>query len=516
MTQTTSNDNVLSLRDRAPEHVDVLIVGAGISGIGTAFHIQDKLPHKSYAILEMRDAMGGTWDLFRYPGIRSDSDMHTLGFRFRPWTAAKSIADGPSILEYVHETAREYGIDEKIRYHHKVVGAAWSTDEARWTVSVERTDTGEEVELTCDFLMSCSGYYRYDQGYTPEFPGAERFEGTVIHPQHWPEDLDYTGKRVVVIGSGATAVTLVPAMTDEAEHVTMLQRSPTYILPVPGEDPVHQALRKRVNPKTTYGIVRWKNVLMQSLFYRASRRWPDRVRKLIRAVTIKQLPEGYEVDKHFKPAYNPWDQRVCIVPDADLFRAIRSGKASIATDTIETFTEKGIRLSSGEELEADIVVTATGLNLEVFGGVDMVVDGERVDMPSHMAYKAIMLSDVPNFAFAIGYTNASWTLKVDLTAEYVCRLLRHMERDGKRIALPHNDDPSVTEEPLIDFQAGYVLRSLHKFPKNGSKSPWKLDQNYPADLVKLRFGRVDDAGMTFTNPPARRAAETIEREAVAV
>jgi cation diffusion facilitator CzcD-associated flavoprotein CzcO len=489
------------------EHVDVLIVGAGLSGIGAAYHLQDKCPGKSYAILEARERLGGTWDLFRYPGIRSDSDMHTLGYRFRPWTDAKAIADGPAILRYVNETAREYGIDRRIRFQHRVVAADWCEADARWTVTAQRTDTGETVSLTSNFLFCCSGYYRYDEGYAPHFEGTERFGGQIIHPQHWPEDLDYSGKRVVVIGSGATAVTLVPAMTDRAAHVTMLQRSPSYIMTVPGEDPIANALRGRLPARIAYGITRWKNVALATALYRASRRWPDAVRKLIRAQVVKQLPPGYDVDTHFKPRYNPWDQRLCLVPQGDLFEAISKGKASIVTDQIETFTERGLRLRSGAELEADIVVTATGLNLLAFGGLELSLDGREVHLPETMAYKGMMLSGVPNFAFAIGYTNASWTLKVDLTAEYVCRLLKHMDQQGRRICVPENQDPTVTPEPLLDFQAGYVLRSLDAFPKQGSKTPWKLRQNYARDLLTLRFGSVTDPGMTFKNPtPAPAAA----------
>jgi monooxygenase len=494
------------------EHVDVLIVGAGISGIGAAYHVQDALPGRRYAILEARERLGGTWDLFRYPGIRSDSDMHTLGYRFRPWTEAKAIADGPSILRYVQDTAREHGIDEHIRYGHRVVRAAWSTADARWTVDVERAGSGETVTLTCDFLFCCSGYYRYDEGYTPELPGTDRFGGRIVHPQHWPEDLDYDGRRVVVIGSGATAVTLVPAMTDRAAHVTMLQRSPSYIMAVPGEDPVANVLRRRLPERLAYRIVRWKNVALHTLVYRASRRWPDRVRKLIRAQVRRQLPDGYDVDTHFKPSYDPWDQRLCIVPQGDLFTAIRAGHASVVTDHIETFTERGIRLRSGAELEADIVVTATGLNLLAFGGLQLSVDGADVDLSETMAYKGMMLSGVPNFAFAIGYTNASWTLKVDLAAQYVCRLLAELDRTGTRICVPRNDDPTVTPEPLLDFQAGYVLRSLDAFPKQGSKAPWKLRQNYLRDVATLRYGTLDD-GMTFTNPPAVAAERGLAAQA---
>ena len=486
-----------------PEHVNVLIVGAGISGIGAAFHLQDKTD-KSYAILEARDSMGGTWDLFRYPGIRSDSDMHTLGFRFRPWAKDDSIADGASILSYVKETAAEYGIDRKIRYGHRVVRASWLTDDARWTVEVERADGGEKVLLTCDFLFAASGYYSYEEGYTPELPGTGEFGGRIVHPQAWPEDLDYAGKRVVVIGSGATAVTLLPSMADTAGHVTMLQRSPSYVLSLPREDPVQQKLERFLPKRAVYAAVRWKNIAVHSGFYQLSRRKPDRVRAMIRGAAKKQLPEGYPVDTHFKPRYDPWDQRLCMVPNGDLFRAIRKGTASIVTDRIETFTPTGIRLESGQELEADIVVTATGLDLQLFGGAELSVDGEKVALPETMAYKSMMLSGVPNFAFAIGYTNASWTLKVDLVAEYMCRLLNHMDRRGKRIAVAENDDPSVTEEPLIDFQSGYVQRSIHKLPHQGSKAPWKLRQNYPRDLVTLRFGRVTDSAVTFSNPPKQR------------
>jgi monooxygenase len=483
-------DTVLSGED----HFDVLIVGAGLSGIGAAHHLQAELPHKRFAILEARERVGGTWDLFRYPGVRSDSDMHTLGYRFRPWTEAQAIADGPSILRYVNDTAREAGIDRHIRFNHKVTRLDWSSDEARWTVTAERTDTGETVHLTASFVYSCSGYYRYDQGYSPQFPGAERFGGRIVHPQHWPEDLDYAGKRVVVIGSGATAVTLVPAMTDKAAHVTMLQRTPTYILAVPGEDPAASALRF-LPDRLAYPLIRWKNVALHTLVFRASRRWPKLMRNVIRRTVERRLPDGFDVDKHFKPPYNPWEQRLCIVPDGDLFDALCEGKASIVTDHVETFTESGIRLRSGEELEADVIVTATGLELLPLGGVELVVDGREVELPETMAYKAMMLSDVPNYAFAIGYTNASWTLKADLTSEYVCRLLAHMDKRGYRVAVPRRD-PDIAEEPLLDFTSGYVLRSLHKFPKQGSRAPWRVHQNYPKDVVALRYGSVAD-GMRF-------------------
>ena len=489
---------------RETEHVDVLLIGAGLSGIGAARHLQERRPHDSFLILEAREALGGTWDLFRYPGIRSDSDMYTLGYRFKPWTDPKAIADGPAILGYVRETARETGIDRHIRYGHKVVRAEWSSADARWTVTAERTDTGETVMLTCGFLYGCTGYYRYDEGYTPQFPGRERFQGQVVHPQHWPEDLDYAGKRVVVIGSGATAVTLVPALAGDAAHVTMLQRSPTYIVSVPEEDPVAGVVRRHLPDKVAYPLLRWKNVALTSAIYKLSRRYPDRMRALFRRGVVREVPAGYAVDTHFNPRYDPWDQRLCVVPGGDLFRAIRHGDASIVTDTIETFTERGIRLTSGQELAADIIVTATGLNLLAFGGIELVVDGEPVHLPDTMAYKSLMLSDVPNFAYALGYTNLSWTLKADLTAEYVCRLLDHMERAGVAAAVPSRD-AGVQEEPFLDFQAGYVLRSLDAFPKQGSAAPWKVHMDYARDLWMLRRGSVTD-GMRFFGVRSRPRA----------
>jgi cation diffusion facilitator CzcD-associated flavoprotein CzcO len=479
------------------ERVDVLIVGAGISGIGAAHHLQERCPGKTYAILEAREAIGGTWDLFRYPGIRSDSDMHTLGYRFRPWTAAKSIADGESILEYVRETAREAGIDRKVRFGHRVLRASWSSEEARWTVTAEGPD-GATMTISAAFLMNCTGYYRYDQGYTPEFEGIEDFEGSVIHPQHWPEEPDYAGKRVVVIGSGATAVTLVPAMAKDAAHVTMLQRSPTYIVSVPGEDPIAELLRKFLPHRAVYPIVRWKNVAIQSLIYRLSRKRPGFVKKLIRKGVTSALPAGYDVDTHFKPKYNPWDQRMCIVPDSDLFKSLSDGSADIVTDHIERFTAKGIKLKSGRELEADVVVTATGLNLLFFGGMKLEIDGVEPEQSHMLTYKGMMLSDVPNLAFTIGYTNASWTLKADLVAEYLCRLLNHMDANGYDVCMPHLSDPSVSEEPILDFSSGYVVRAVAELPKQGSKEPWKLRQNYAVDLRALRYGPLEDGAMTFS------------------
>ena len=482
------------------EHLDVLIVGAGLSGIGAAYYVQRAFPERSYAILESREAIGGTWDLFRYPGIRSDSDMHTLGYRFRPWTEAEAIADGPAILRYVRATASDHGIESSIRFRHRVLRAEWSTPDARWTVTARRTDNGETVTLTCDFLVSCAGYYRYDQGYLPRFEGLGRYRGPFIHPQHWPEGFDFAGTRVVVIGSGATAITLVPAMAREAEHVTMLQRSPSYIVTLPGEDPIASFLRRWLPDRAAYFLTRWKNVLLQAGFYRLSRRRPAFVRRLIRRSVERRLPPGYDVDTHFEPRYDPWDQRVCLVPDGDLFEAIGAGRASVVTDEIETFTERGIKLRSGAELDADVIVAATGLDLLPFGGIELAVDGEPVSLPETLAYKALMLRGVPNFLFAVGYTNASWTLKVDVTFEYLCRLLAHMDEHGYRQVTPLHVDPSVTERPFLDFEAGYVLRSLHRFPKQGSKRPWRLDQNYPRDVWTLRYGAIEDGAIVFASP----------------
>lgn len=497
----------------ATEHLDVLIVGAGLSGIGAARHLQARQPGRSYAILEARAELGGTWSLFRYPGIRSDSDMHTLGYRFRPWREAKAIADGPSILRYLRETAAAYGIDRRIRYGRRVVAAAWSSADARWTVDVEDVATGAREQLTCSFLLGCTGYYRYDEGYTPEFRGRERFQGTIVHPQHWPDELDCRGRRVVVIGSGATAVTLVPALAEQGAHVTMLQRSPTYIASLPSVDPIAERARRVLPGRLAFTVVRWKNILRQIAVYQLSRRRPEIVKRVLRRELQRQLP-GVDIDRHFRPRYDPWDQRLCLVPDGDLFRALRAGRAAIVTDQIETFTERGILLRSGEELPADVIVTATGLNLLMLGGIEVSVDGAPVDVPNAMTYKGMMLEGVPNLAFAIGYTNASWTLKADLTGEYVARLLATMDAKGAVRCVPVNDDPTIEKTPLLDFDAGYVLRSIAQLPRSGSKAPWRLRMNYAADLLALRFGRVDDGVMRFSGrepagaaaPPARPAA----------
>ncbi len=486
----------------SPEHVDVLVIGAGLSGIGAACHLQAERPGTSFAILESRGAIGGTWDLFRYPGIRSDSDMFTLGYDFKPWTGPKAIADGESIRDYIVETAREHGIEEKIRFHHQVLSADWSAADARWTVTARRTDTGETVELSCSWLSVCSGYYRYDEGFRPEFPGEERFAGQMVHPQHWPEDFDATGKRIVVIGSGATAVTLVPNLAADAEHVTMLQRTPTYILSQPGKDPLAELLRRRLPAKVAYPIVRWKNVLSSTALYQASRRWPGGVRSLLRRLTARQLPAGVDVDTHFNPPYDPWDQRLCLVPDGDLFGTLRAGKASIVTDRIATFTEHGIELESGAHLEADVVVTATGLNLLAMGGMTLSLDGEPVDVAQAVSYKGMMLSGVPNFSMVIGYTNASWTLKADLVSRYVCRLLAHMDRRGLAVATPLAP-PEGADLPFLDLAAGYVQRSLAQMPKQGRRTPWRLHQNYLRDVRLMRHGSLEDEGITFAPAPVR-------------
>ncbi len=480
----------------------MLIVGAGLSGIGAAYHLQTRCPGRSYAILEARDRIGGTWDLFRYPGIRSDSDMYTLGYSFRPWTNPKAIADGPSILAYVKDTAAENGIDRHIRFGHKVESARWSSDAARWTVGVREVASGELRELTCNFLFMCAGYYDYDAGYTPELAGRDRFRGRIVHPQHWPEDLGYDGKRVVVIGSGATAVTLVPELARRAAHVTMLQRSPTYIVTAPERDPIADLLRERVSNEAAYTVTRWKNVLVSMGLYNFCRRFPERAKALLVEQVRRQVGGKTDVDAHFTPRYNPWDQRLCLVPDGDLFASIREGRASVVTDHIDTFTETGIRLRSGAELEADIVVTATGLKLKFLGGLALDVDGERVVPSKTFTYKSMMLSDVPNLAFAIGYTNASWTLKCDLTCEYVCRLLNHMDARGYAACCPRLTDPNVREEPLLDFTSGYVQRSIHEFPRQGSVTPWRVHQNYARDMLALRRAKLEDGSMQFT---ARRA-----------
>ncbi|WEK42692.1 MAG: NAD(P)/FAD-dependent oxidoreductase [Candidatus Sphingomonas colombiensis] len=484
------------------EHFDVIVVGAGLSGIGAGYHLQTRCPDRSYVILEGRDAIGGTWDLFRYPGIRSDSDMHTLGYNFRPWTAAKAIADGPSIREYVSDTARDYGIDRHIRFGHRVVGAAWSTAEACWTVECSVGD-GSTRQLTCNFLYMCSGYYNYAAGHAPEFAGTGDFHGQIVHPQFWPENLDYTGKKVVVIGSGATAVTLVPEMAKTASHVTMLQRSPTYVVSRPAQDRFANSLRRALPPKVAYGITRWKNVLLQMFFYRMTRKQPEKAKARLIQMVRDQLGPDYDVTTHFTPRYNPWDQRLCLVPDADLFDSIKAGSASVETGTIETFTGNGIKLSSGKTLDADIVVTATGLQMQLLSGVPFTVDGTLIDPAKTINYKGMMYSDVPNLASCFGYTNASWTLKADLTSMYVCRLLEKMRKSGMRQCTPRIGEEPVEEEPFLTFSSGYVQRALEHLPKQGNRKPWKVHQNYGLDVLALRFGSLDDS-MEFSNPADAR------------
>jgi monooxygenase len=478
----------------APEHVDVLVVGAGLSGIGAACRLLEAHPHRSVALLEARDASGGTWDLFRYPGIRSDSDMFTFGYAWRPWVGDRALADGDKILDYLRTVARERGVDRLIRYHHRVVAASWDSTDARWTVRVDVA--GETRTFTTGFLYGCTGYYDMEHPYTPDFPGLEDFTCDVVHPQLWPADLDWTDRDVVVIGSGATAITVVPAMAERAHHVTMLQRSPTYVLSLPGRDPVARRL-SWLPPRVRYRIVRAKAILVSLAFYQLSRRRPAKVRDFIRKQTAAQLPEGYDVDRHFRPAYDPWDQRVCFVPDGDLFRAIRHGRASVVTDTIETFTPTGIRLASGEELTTDLVVTATGFDLKVLGDVELTVDGRRVDPSQTVAYRALMLAGVPNFAFTIGYTNATWTLKADLVADFVVRLLSHLDEHGYRSVVPV-EQGDVRPVPLMLLESGYIRRSAHLLPRQGEQDPWRLKQNYLVDLRTIRHRPLEDGVLRFS------------------
>ncbi|GAA0713342.1 NAD(P)/FAD-dependent oxidoreductase [Dactylosporangium roseum] len=490
----------------AAGHLDVLIVGAGISGIGAGRYLKTGLPSKSFAILEARPASGGTWDLFRYPGIRSDSDLYTFGYEFKPWRDEESIASAPRILAYLREAATENGLDPHIRYHHKVLAASWSSGDARWTVDVERTDTGERQRLTAGWIFCAGGYYRYDAGFTPHFEGRERFGGPIVHPQDWPDDLDYAGKRVVVIGSGATAVTLVPAMADAAAHVTMLQRTPSYVMPLPKKDTIGNALKKYLGEARGHALTRRKNIARQRAIWWLCQRYPKAARRLIRRVNVRQLPAGYPVDEHFNPPYDPWDQRLCAVPDGDLFRAIRKGTASVVTDRIATFTEHGVLLESGRELEADVIVTATGLNVQALGGVALTVDGIAVHVPDTVAYKGVMLSGVPNFAYAIGYTNSSWTLKVGLLCEHFCRLLAHMDAHGYDICRPEVGDPAMPTRPLLDLGAGYVRRAVARLPRQGARRPWLTSMTYQADVKLLRAGNVADPELHFARATAAATA----------
>ena len=489
MTATTTSEAV--------EHVDVLIIGAGISGIGCAYYLQQRHPQRSFRILEARESIGGTWDLFRFPGIRSDSDLHTFGFEFKPWVSENAIADGAEILDYIHEAARENAIDQHIRTNHRVASLSWSSADACWFATVERSGA-LPVRMSADWVFAGTGYYRYDAGYLPELPGLQNYAGRVVHPQKWPQDLDYESKRVLIIGSGATAVTLVPAMAEKAAHVTMLQRSPSYIMSLPRKDPIAIKLQQWLGPERGYKWARRKNIVLQTGLYKFCQRFPKQARKLIRSLTIKQLPEGYPVDLHFKPRYDPWDQRLCFVPSGDLFRSIRDGNASIVTDRIETFTPKGVRLASGEELEADIVVTATGLRLQAFGAIEIDVDGQPVDISKKVAFRGMMLDGIPNLAFLIGYTNASWTLKVGLVCEHFCRLLSHMDQiaaDTCVVELPY---PHMATRPLLDFKAGYVQRALHELPRQGMQSPWELAMSFRTDARVLRDGPIEDRNLHFS------------------
>jgi monooxygenase len=479
------------------EQVDVLIVGAGLSGIAAGYYLQTRCPSKRYAILEARDAIGGTWDLFRYPGVRSDSDMHTLGYSFRPWPERKAIADGPAILKYVRETAAEFGIDQHIRFQHRVRQLTWSTADARWTVDVTRGPDHEPVQLTCSFLFMCTGYYDYAHGYTPDWPGLARFQGRLVHPQQWPEDLDYTGQRIVVIGSGATAVTLVPALAERAAHVTMLQRSPTYIVARPSEDAIGNWLHQRLPNRLADHLTRWKNIALGMYFYRLARRRPEQVRQTILQWAREQLGPDYDVERDFSPRYNPWDQRLCLVPDGDLFKAITAGKVAIVTDTIDTFTATGVRLTSGQELPADIIVTATGLTMRLLAGIALTVDGAPVDLGHTLSYKGIMYSDVPNLAQAIGYTNASWTLKCELIAGYVCRLLNYMDAHGYTACLPSRPEGMPGVASAVALTSGYVERARASLPRQGPGMPWRTYNNYVRDLLIMRLGPINDGTMQF-------------------
>ena len=501
-----SDNQKLFMSNHPSSYVDVLIVGAGLSGIGAACHLQRECPNKSVAILEGRAALGGTWDLFRYPGIRSDSDMYTLGYKFKPWNNAKAIADGPSILSYIKETAKEFKLEQKIRLNQKAVSASWSSETANWTVECKHSETGEVSIIVCNFLMVCSGYYSYENGYAPNFPGTEQFQGQIIHPQKWPENLDYTGKHVVIIGSGATAVTLVPALAEKAQHVTMLQRSPTYIVSLPAADVIANTLRRFLPEKLVYSLSRWRRALLGIFIYQLSQRRPETMKAFIKKQLRKELGPDFDIDRHFTPPYNPWDQRMCLVPDGDLFVAMREKRASIVTDIIESFTPTGIKLKSGEHLDADIIVTATGLNMLAFGGMSLTVDGEVQAINKSVTYKGTMLTGIPNLSFVFGYTNASWTLKADLICEYVCRLLNYMDKHGFKQATPHLQDSSVEDLPLLDLSSGYVLRAMDRFPRQGSKLPWRLYQNYVFDMLMIRFGGIKNDALEFKQAKVGKTA----------
>jgi monooxygenase len=494
-------DEALDQRFDAEQHVDVVVVGAGLSGICAGYHLQTQCPGKRYVILEGRSGIGGTWDLFRYPGIRSDSDMFTMGFSFKGWKETKAVGDGAAILDYLRETAQEFGIDRQIRYQHRVKSASWSSHDSLWTIEAEVGSANEpvrRVRFTCGFLLLCSGYYDYDNGYSPAFEGSADFQGRLVHPQHWPEDLDYRDKRVVVIGSGATAVTLVPAMAEKAAHVTMLQRSPTYMASMPSKDPLVGLFRKILPMRAALRAIRWKNILLGLFFYQLCRRTPGLAKRMLRRNIARELPTDFDFETHFKPTYAPWDQRVCLVPDADLFQALKAGRVSIVTDQIIRFTKQGIQLKSGQELPADIIVTATGLNLLACGGIRIAVDGSPVELGRAIAYKGVMLNHVPNCALCVGYTNASWTLRADLSCQYVCRLLNYMERHGYKQCVPRIDEASVQPQPLLGLKSGYVRRGIEHFPKQGTKAPWVFRQNYLYDVLAMRLGALKDGTLVYS------------------
>ncbi len=488
---------------QAETTVDVLIVGAGLSGIGAAAHLTMQCPNKSYAIVEQRADMGGTWDLFRYPGIRSDSDMHTLGYRFKPWLHEKTIADGPAIHEYVHETAKEYGINKHIHFGHRVISANWSSSEARWHVTAQAVDGGQERHFAARFMFMCAGYYDYDQGYTPDFPGIADFGGQIVHPQKWPEGLDYRGKKVTVIGSGATAVTIVPVMAEEGAQVTMLQRSPTYMVSRPARDKFANNLRKVLPEKLAYAITRFRNINMQRFTYWYARKNPAKMGSKLIDMARSELPASVDVDTHFTPSYGPWEQRLCLIPDSNMFKAISSGKAEVVTDHIDHFTKAGIQLKSGKHIDADIVITATGLNLVTLGKTTLSIDGAPVNLGDHVNYKGVMFSDIPNLASVFGYINASWTLKTDIVADYVCRLLKTMDKKSAVVANPHLDVPDMPRLPFVsDFSSGYFARSFDKLPKNGDRHPWRVLQDYTAEKKILTQDPVDDGVLVFSGPTA--------------
>lgn len=479
------------------QSVDVIIIGTGISGISAAYYLQTMCPDKSFLMLEARDSIGGTWDLFKYPGIRSDSDMYTLGFAFRPWIDKKAIADGPSIMKYLHGAVEDYGLSEKIQFGKKVVAASWSSEESYWDLSIENKSS-EYEKCKCRYLFVCAGYYNYENGFTPDFPGKDDFKGQFIHPQQWPEDLDFTDKKMIVIGSGATAVTLIPELAAKGKHVTMLQRSPTYITPGPSEDKLANWMNDKLPQKLAYKFTRWKKIRIGQFFYKASRKYPKFMKGLMLKGVQKEMGDDYD-SKHFTPRYNPWDQRICLAPDSDFFESIKSDKADIVTDTIESITQNGIQLSSGQHLDADIIISATGLELKFLGGLEVTVDGEAIDFAKTVAYKGMMFSDVPNLTLAFGYTNASWTLKCDLSNSYFCRLINYMEQHGYTKCVPIQNDPHLNLETFVDFTSSYFMRHIEDLPKQGDKEPWKLKQDYYVDYKKLKRAAVDDGFMEFTS-----------------